>query len=130
MIDFYSCPKCKSNEIHTFSIRYDSPTTLSQEHFCLKCGYEWKRFYAFSQQQNLKGNKIDEDGVPELTDAQICQIDNVHEASYDAVVRILGSDYNVEWDMSWVAEVSVAIVELICKHFSTDKQDIYPSVEN
>lgn len=60
----------------------------------------------------------------DLTDAEVEQVDTVHNSIFTAVKNILGED--LTWDMEWIGEVADLVVGYICRKLNKDEHIIYP----
>ena len=62
--EFYTCPKCGSDDISGGQPEYDV-NTMWRFTDCLGCGFRWMETYEFSTNYDATGvNEIDEHGNP------------------------------------------------------------------
>ena len=64
----------------------------------------------------------------ELTDAEIRQIDHVHETAYNTICELLGTN-ELLWNMEWIGELADCMVGIACEHFGLLEEDLYPYLE-
>jgi hypothetical protein len=68
----------------------------------------------------------------ELTDAQLHQIDVIHNAAYNAMKQALSAIDGTEpkWDMEWIGEISDCLADVAERYFGKLEMEVYPYIDN
>ena len=64
----------------------------------------------------------------ELTDAQIKQIDLIHNVAYSAMCALF-DDKEIEWDIEWIGQIADVLADVAVYYFGKTEMEIYPYID-